>query len=310
MEIKNAEFVKAGNRILPKPNGTDYKLINGKAYDLKWDDWSDTAYMVENGELNLPAKIYELEEDKIFKKRVLNNFNKHDNSVGVMLAGTKGTGKTMLAKIIAKESNLPIIIVDTNFPSGRLIGFFKQFTTPVCVIFDEIEKNFNTGRMLDFLDGVEKTTKKLVLMTCNELNQVSEYLQDRCSRIRYVRKYGITDNLAFLPMLIESKEIKNSEEVRKFVEERFKLPSIDNMNSFLNEVKDLEDENISLDDIVKYMNINTNAPVSNPSNNTSNTKAESTEDNITESECPEVTEGIFDDAFYDNNDDAEYENAA
>lgn len=257
---KNAEFVKSGSRILPKPNGTDYNLINGKAYDLKWDDWSDMAYLAENGELNLPSKIYELNEDKIFKKRVLNSFNNHENSIGVMLAGTKGTGKSMLAKIIAKESNLPIIIVDSQFPTNRLIGFFKQFSTPVCIIFDEIEKNFNTGRMLDFLDGVEKTTKKLVLMTCNELDKVSEYLQDRCSRIRYVRKYGINDNLAFLPMLIENKEIKNAENVRKFVEERFKLPSIDNMNAFLNEVKDLEDENISLDDIVKYMNINTYPP--------------------------------------------------
>lgn len=254
---KNAEFVKSGSRILPKPNGTDYNIINGKAYDLKWDDWSDMAYLAENGELNLPSKIYELNEDKIFKKRVLNSFNNHENSIGVMLAGTKGTGKTMLAKIIAKESNLPIIIVDSQFPTNRLIGFFKQFSTPVCVIFDEIEKNFNTGRMLDFLDGVEKTTKKLVLMTCNELDRVSEYLQDRCSRIRYVRKYGINDNLAFLPMLIENKEIKNAEIVRKFIEKRFKLPSIDNMNAFLNEVKDLEDENISLDDIVKCMNINT-----------------------------------------------------
>lgn len=266
---KNTEFVKSGSRILPKPNGTDYNLINGKAYDLKWDDWSDMAYLAENGELNLPSKIYELNEDKIFKKRVLNSFNNHENSIGVMLAGTKGTGKTMLAKVIAKESNLPIIIVDSQFPTNRLIGFFKQFSTPVCVIFDEIEKNFNTGRMLDFLDGVEKTTKKLVLMTCNELDKVSEYLQDRCSRIRYVRKYGINDNLAFLPMLIENKEIKNAEIVRKFVEERFKLPSIDNMNAFLNEVKDLEDEDISLDDIVKYMNINTYPPKQSSTESTS-----------------------------------------
>lgn len=266
---KNAEFVKSGSRILPKPNGTDYNLINGKAYDLKWDNWSDMAYLAENGELNLPSKIYELNEDKIFKKRVLNSFNNHENSIGVMLAGTKGTGKTMLAKVIAKESNLPIIIVDSQFPTNRLIGFFKQFSTPVCVIFDEIEKNFNTGRMLDFLDGVEKTTKKLVLMTCNELDKVSEYLQDRCSRIRYVRKYGINDNLAFLPMLIENKEIKNAEIVRKFVEERFKLPSIDNMNAFLNEVKDLEDEDISLDDIVKYMNINTYPPKQSSTESTS-----------------------------------------
>lgn len=256
MEKKNAEFIKVGDRILPKPQGVDYDLINGKVYDLKWNDWSSETIFSENGELNLPSKIYELEEDVKFKTRVLNNFTKYDRSVGVMLAGTKGTGKTMLAKIIAKESNLPIIIVDSDYPASQLTKFFKQFTTPVCIIFDEVEKNFNTQKMLDFLDGVEKTTKKLVLMTCNELSAVSEYLQDRCSRIRYVRKYTPTYNLAFLPILIESKNIKNSEEVCKFVKERFKLPSIDNMNAFLNEVKDLEDENISLDEIVKYMNIN------------------------------------------------------
>lgn len=269
MEIKNAEFIKVGNNILPKPKGADYELINGGVYDLKWDRFEGRAIFTENGKLNLPDKVYELKEDTIFKSRVLNNFNKNDKSVGVMLAGTKGTGKTMLAKVIAKESNLPIIIVDSQYPANRLVTFFKQFTTPVCVIFDEIEKNFYTEGMLDFLDGVEKTTKKLVLMTCNELGKVSEYLQDRCSRIRYIRRYTPTDNLAFLPMLIEDKQIKNAEEVEEFIKTKFKLPSIDNINAFLNEIKELENKDISLDDIIKYMNINlTNNSLN--SNNTSN----------------------------------------
>lgn len=258
MEIKNAEFIKVGNNILPKPKGADYELINGGVYDLKWDRFEGRAIFTENGKLNLPDKVYELEEDTIFKTRVLNNFNKNDKSVGIMLAGTKGTGKTMLAKVIAKESNLPIIIVDSQYPANRLVTFFKQFTTPVCIIFDEIEKNFDTSSMLDFLDGVEKTTKKLVLMTCNNLNRVSEYLQDRCSRVRYIRKYTPTDNLAFLPMLIEDKQIKNAKEVEEFIKTKFKLPSIDNINAFLNEIKELEDEDLSLDDIIKYMNINLN----------------------------------------------------
>lgn len=258
MEIKNAEFIKVGNNILPKPKGADYELINGGVYDLKWDRYEGRAIFTENGKLNLPDKVYELREDITFKTRVLNNFNKNDKSVGIMLAGTKGTGKTMLAKVIAKESNLPIIIVDSQYPANRLVTFFKQFTTPVCIIFDEIEKNFDTSLMLDFLDGVEKTTKKLVLMTCNNLNRVSEYLQDRCSRVRYIRKYTPTDNLAFLPMLIEDKQIKNAKEVEEFIKTKFKLPSIDNINAFLNEIKELEDEDLSLDDIIKYMNINLN----------------------------------------------------
>lgn len=258
MEIKNAEFIKVGNNILPKPKGADYELIKGGVYDLKWDRYEGRAIFTENGKLNLPDKVYELEEDITFKTRVLNNFNKNDKSVGIMLAGTKGTGKTMLAKVIAKESNLPIIIVDSQYPANRLVTFFKQFTTPVCIIFDEIEKNFDTSSMLDFLDGVEKTTKKLVLMTCNNLNRVSEYLQDRCSRVRYIRKYTPTDNLAFLPMLIEDKQIKNAKKVEEFIKTKFKLPSIDNINAFLNEIKELEDEDISLNDIIKYMNINLN----------------------------------------------------
>lgn len=258
MEIKNAEFIKVGNNILPKPKGADYELINGGVYDLKWDRYERRAIFTENGKLNLPDKVYELEEDTTFKTRILNNFNKNDKSVGIMLAGTKGTGKTMLAKVIAKESNLPIIIVDSQYPANRLVTFFKQFTTPVCIIFDEIEKNFDTSSMLDFLDGVEKTTKKLVLMTCNNLNRVSEYLQDRCSRVRYIRKYTPTDNLAFLPVLIEDKQIKNAKEVEEFIKTKFKLPSIDNINAFLNEIKELEDEDLSLDDIIKYMNINLN----------------------------------------------------
>lgn len=53
MEKKNAEFIKVGNRILPKPQGADYDLINGKVYDLKWDDWNSEAIFSENGELNL-----------------------------------------------------------------------------------------------------------------------------------------------------------------------------------------------------------------------------------------------------------------
>lgn len=258
MEIKNAEFIKVGNNIIPKPKGADYELIKGGIYDLKWDRYEGRPIFTENGKLNLPNKIYELPEDKLFKTRVLNNFNNNDKSVGIMLAGTKGTGKTILAKVIAKESNLPIIIVDSQYPANRLVTFFKQFTTPVCVIFDEIEKNFNTEFMLDFLDGVEKTTKKLVLMTCNELHRISEYLQDRCSRVRYVRKYSPSDNLAFLPMLIEDKQIKNAKEVEEFIKTKFTLPSIDNINAFLDEVKELEDEDVSLNDIIKYMNINLN----------------------------------------------------
>lgn len=252
------EFIKMGEQIITKPKGADYDLIPGKVYDLSWNRWEDSPIFKENGELNLPKKIYSTKTDDIFKKRIITYFNKaNTNTTGVMLAGTKGTGKTVMAKILAKESGLPIIVVNPDYPEGKLIKFFKSFTTPVCVLFDEVEKNFKTEYMLDFLDGVEKTTQKLVIMTCNNLNQVSQYMQDRCSRIRYLRRYSPDENAAFLPMLADDFDIKNKEEVVKFCKENIKLLSMDNIVSFMSEVKMLEDEDISLQEIINIMNIST-----------------------------------------------------
>lgn len=253
---KTTEFIKIGDRLVIKPQGADYDLIPGKVYDLSYDRYSGDDIFKENGELSLPSKVYTSKKDEFFKKRVLTYFNNaFTDTTGVMLAGTKGTGKTIMAKVLAKESNLPIIIVDPQYPEHRLIKYFKQINTPVCILFDEVDKSFDTEKMLDFLDGLQKTSKKLVIMTCNNLGKVSEYLQDRCSRIRYLRKYTTEDNLEFLDVLIEDMGIKNIEEVSKFCRENIKLLSMDNIVAFLNEVKMLEDEDITLEEIISVMNI-------------------------------------------------------
>lgn len=259
---KNTEFIKIGDRIVAKPKGADYDLIPGKVYDLSYDRWNEESILKENGELNLPSKIYSTTRDNTFKKRVISYFNNaFTSTTGVMLAGTKGTGKTVMAKILAKDCNLPIIVVDPEYPASRLTKYFKTFETPVCILFDEVDKSFQTDLMLDFLDGLQKTTKKLVVMTCNDLNKVSEYLQDRCSRIRYLRKYTPEDNLAFLDILIKDMGIKDVETVSTYCKENIKLLSMDNIVSFLNEVKLLEEEltnnEITLDEVIEIMNIAT-----------------------------------------------------
>lgn len=253
---KTTEFIKIGDRLVIKPQGADYDLIPGKVYDLSYDRYTGDDIFKENGELSLPSKVYTSKKDEFFKKRVLTYFNNaFTDTTGVMLAGTKGTGKTIMAKVLAKESNLPIIIVDPQYPEHRLIKYFKQISTPVCILFDEVDKSFDTEKMLDFLDGLQKTSKKLVIMTCNNLHKVSEYLQDRCSRIRYLRKYTTDDNLEFLDVLINDMGIKNVEEVSKFCRENIRLLSMDNIVAFLNEIKMLEDEDITLDEIISVMNI-------------------------------------------------------
>lgn len=91
------EFIKVGEQIIAKPKGADYDLIPGKVYDLSWNRWEDSPIFKENGELNLPKKVYSTKTDDIFKKRIITYFNKaNTNTTGVMLAGTKGTGNSVI----------------------------------------------------------------------------------------------------------------------------------------------------------------------------------------------------------------------
>ena len=187
-----SEFIKNGSSILTRPLGLDYDLIPGKVYNLKYmKGWSEYPYLEENGLLTLPKKVYN--EDDLFISRVLNSFeNGNNNNLGVLLAGLKGSGKSLTAKILAKKSNLPVLIVDSGFPSGELNSLFTKFTTPVCVIFDETDKNTrycDTEQMLNFLDGIQTTAKKLVILTCNKTCELSDFILDRCSRIKYFKMY-------------------------------------------------------------------------------------------------------------------------
>lgn len=260
------EFIKVGDEITVKPklDGISYNLINNKVYDLEYNRMQGISYLKENGDLNMPKKLYKLEEDNDFINRILSYFNS-DNSgktTGVLLAGTKGTGKTMLSKRIALESNLPIIVVANDYPANRLVSFFKHFTTPVVVMFDEIEKNtywWETKDLLGFLDGVEATSKKLVLMTCNKTDQIDDNFFDRCSRVRYLKEYEANSNSVFVRYMAEDKGVKNIDEVVNFIIEHMEVKSFDNISAFLDEV--VLFENTPLDKLAKDMNISINGVI-------------------------------------------------
>lgn len=233
-----SEFIKVGEKIVNKPTGLDYDLINGKVYNLKWDRYSGMSYFEEDGLLSLPAKVYTTKSDDVFIKRVNTYFQKTSKlSTGVMLSGIKGTGKTVMAKVIAKNSNLPIIVVDEDYPTGRINDFFRKFETPVAIIFDEVDKHWDTEDLLGWLDGVQTNAKKLVLFTCNNEDRVNDYLKDRCSRVRYIRHFEANDNARFLREILRDKGIAKDkiEDTYTFIVNNFGLLSIDNILSFIDE---------------------------------------------------------------------------
>lgn len=196
------------------------------------------SYFEEDGLLSLPAKVHTTKSDDVFIKRVNTYFQKTSKlSTGVMLSGIKGTGKTVMAKVIAKNSNLPIIVVDEDYPTGRINDFFRKFETPVTIIFDEVDKHWDTEDLLGWLDGVQTNAKKLVLFTCNNEDRVNDYLKDRCSRVRYIRHFEANDNARFLREILRDKGIAEDkiEDTYTFIVNNFGLLSIDNILSFIDE---------------------------------------------------------------------------
>lgn len=133
--------------------------------------------------------------------------------------------------------------------------FFCKFSHPVAVIFDEVDKHWDTEDLLGWLDGVQTNAKKLVLFTCNNEDRVNSYLKDRCSRVRYNRHFEANDNARFLKEILKDKGIAENdiEETYDFVVSNFNLLSIDNILSFIDEK--LMFSELSNKDILKDMNI-------------------------------------------------------
>ena len=254
-KVKTNNFVNISGHIVPKPEGLDYQLQPGKVYTLLRDKAANDLYLEEDRDFEFPSTYYQSNSDKKFIARSISTFNSTNKlTTGVLLSGLKGSGKTLLAKKLAKESGLPIINVDKNVYADDVEGFFARITIDVCVIFDEIDKYWNTRYLLPFLDGVKPTCKKLVIATCNNEKEIDEYLNDRCSRIRYKKEFkGLTKEIVsgIIDDIIDDKS--KSEAATEYILSTMQTVSHDNVIVFGEELKNNPDD--SFDEIMEFLNI-------------------------------------------------------
>lgn len=254
-KTKNNSFINIEGHIVPKPEGLDCSLEAGKVYSLIREKGTEDLYLEEDKAFEFPKTYYLGDSDKKLISKALDTFEKTDKmTTGVLLSGLKGSGKTLLAKRIAIDSNLPIIVVDKNVYADDIEGFFARIETDVCVIFDEIDKYWNTRYLLGFLDGVKPTCKKLVIATCNNEKEIDEYLNDRCSRIRYKKTFkGLTKEIVsgIINDIIGDK--KKSEAAAEYILSTIQTVSHDNVIVFGEELKNNPDD--SFDDIMEFLNI-------------------------------------------------------
>lgn len=146
----------------------------------------------------LPEKIYS--NDKDFIEHVTTAFNRIEGSMGVLLTGKKGLGKTFTARVLCDKLGIPVIKITTGTDNKGIFEFLNKIQQPHVIFIDEFEKMFrksdgdkdssavNQQHFLSYLDGNNSSNaKKFFLITTN--NYVNDYMVNRPSRLRYVRTY-------------------------------------------------------------------------------------------------------------------------
>jgi hypothetical protein len=173
-----------GNKIDKIPPG---------AYTVEQNPQTGEFYLLSSPVFTRPDKVYG--EMTSRNQKVINTFLKREGkNTGVLLSGTKGAGKTQLAKDVSLELmklGIPTIIIQNCYTSGGFINFIKAIEDKALILFDEFEKVYNEREhqesILTLLDGTG-SYNKLYILTSNSRG-VSEFLRNRPSRIFYHFEY-------------------------------------------------------------------------------------------------------------------------
>ena len=136
-------------------------------------------------------KLYGLNQK--FIDYVLKTYENTTGNLGVLLDGIKGTGKTVTAKELCNNLQLPVILVQSMGDSNdKLIKYLSTTINFDCIFFfDEYEKEFkNSSDVLSFMDGTYNSIyRKIFLLTTNALH-LDTNLLGRPSRIRYKKSFS------------------------------------------------------------------------------------------------------------------------
>lgn len=184
-------IVESGKRYRIFNNAiTTYDQLPPKTYRVDYDPETRIFSLLEAHDFEIPeTKIYGQHLDKV--KKVLNSMDKMNRNLGVILSGDKGIGKSLFSKCLglkARKKGIPVILVN-EYHEG-IANFLEEIEQTVMILFDEYDKTFDEKKhncqaeMLSLFDGVSGG-KKLFVITCNEIQSLSQYLINRPGRFHY-----------------------------------------------------------------------------------------------------------------------------
>jgi hypothetical protein len=191
-------------------------------------------------------------------KRIYCSFKDRENNTGVLLAGTKGSGKSYLGRLLSQEAadeGLPTIIITEPLSGETLRGMLSHLDQRVVILIDEFEKVYDDTKsqltFLSLLDGLS-TTKHLFILTVNDVSKVDQHMKNRPGRLYYLLEFnGLEED--FIREYCEAK-LDNKEHIEELLEltSLFDEFNFDMLSSLVEEMNRFKESAL---DAVRYLNI-------------------------------------------------------
>lgn len=200
-----------------------YDELPAGTYIVRFNPMSGFSLERSTDYVNTEEKVYGEANGKTDK--ILKAYNKMDSSLGLILSGDKGIGKSLFIRLLGEEViklGMPVIIVNRAFQG--IADFIESIDQEVLVLFDEFEKVFDKRKeggesqddLLGLFDGMSQT-KRLYAITVNELGRVSEYMINRPGRFHYHLRFDYPDASGIREYLEDKVELKYHAEIANAV---------------------------------------------------------------------------------------------
>lgn len=194
------KFIRNGSQHKPFPTAAQVVDQLPLGYHRVMFDPEQGFLLDQVPPMGVPSKVYGAIDTRV--DRIYHTYTTRKGSTGVLLTGDKGGGKTMLARKVcarAVADGQPVIICDRGSAMGHpgFAHFLASLDFPFVALLDEFEKSFekvaDQASLLPLMDGLT-TTRRLLILTCNEKEKISPYMINRPGRIFYSFEYSGLDD--------------------------------------------------------------------------------------------------------------------